>query len=1009
MSDVKHILLNNNDLFRSIPESSMNMLITKSELVFYQLGDDIVKTGENVQAFYIIVEGKARRKKELASGKSVTLEILKRNDHFGEEPLMDVCTARSTIRAASSLSVLKLPAIEFLKLVDEYPELGKYFKSCIQWQKDFRFLRSLDIFSNLKLSESKYILSALEKIQYRDDEFLFRENELSIALYVIVEGSICLLKEDIENTIVADLRSGDICGEAILLDNQFQFTSAVVKKNSIIWRLDRKACGAAINNNNFIRCIHKIDRNRKIQQQTIIDSKNAVKIKKHENQTIIFKKTKLRKGFLARHIFYCSVNTHLLEGIGCIGTINRFYDQRKDLRSVAKKQLLSDKPDTLTSVSLKAESLGYLTRLLFLDEKLLNRVPFPAIVENEGHLSVLLSISRYHLNIVNSLTGVERISKKQFVRTWDGKALVVNYVPNFGQVGDKTYKIFQQFLPIARPYRYLLVWLGIISLFLQLLGLIEPLFSQIIIDKVLVHDDKSILLLMLIGIFLLTIFKLTSSALRELIIAHVLKKTSVSLLVRFLKHILSLPERIFSKWQVGDFTVRFQENERLLQFVAQSGFKVIIDSLTILVYLVVLLSKNIQLTGITFVFVLAYSLVLIISTPLLRKNDRQVFDRIKLVESHLIETISSIETVKALATENLFFKQGVKLIADAHSTSFKGALIAFNIGLASNFINQISVVVTLGYGAKLTLDGTLTAGELIAFNAILGLLLTSLQSLIGVWDELQRIRISFERINDVLVLPPETQNPTAIMPRLKGYIRLENVCFRYENCDQNILCNINLEVFPGQTIAIVGRSGSGKTTLAKLLSKLLHPTSGKIFIDDINIGDMELSSYRTQLGVVEQNLFLFNGTIRENITKANPFCSYETVVKAAQLSGADEFIEKLPLKYNTQIGERGISLSGGQRQRLVIARALLNNPRILILDEPTASLDSESERIFLKNMEQQMTGRTTFVIAHRASTVRNADKIIVIDKGCIVETGSHKQLLANNGLYSHLHIKTDCK
>ena len=243
------------------------------------------------------------------------------------------------------------------------------------------------------------------------------------------------------------------------------------------------------------------------------------------------------------------------------------------------------------------------------------------------------------------------------------------------------------------------------------------------------------------------------------------------------------------------------------------------------------------------------------------------------------------------------------------------------------------------------------------------------------------------------------------MPIISGCVSLKNVCFRYERGEEDVLCDINLEVLPGQKIAIVGRSGSGKTTLAKLLGKLLQPTSGKMYIDNIDISNIELSSYRHQLGVVEQHPFLFNGTIRENIAKADTTADLASVMAAAKLAGASEFIEKLPMDYDTQIGERGITLSGGQRQRLAIARALLTNPRILILDEPTASLDSESERIIQQNLEQQMASRTAFIFAHRLSTVRNADLIVVLDQGKIVERGTHPQLLAQAGLYSSLYTR----
>ena len=347
----------------------------------------------------------------------------------------------------------------------------------------------------------------------------------------------------------------------------------------------------------------------------------------------------------------------------------------------------------------------------------------------------------------------------------------------------------------------------------------------------------------------------------------------------------------------------------------------------------------------------------------------------------------------------------------SHKAVFKGALLSFNIELISSLITELSTICILGYGALLVLpspvtgQAELTVGELVAFNAMLGILMSSLESLIGVWDEIQKIRISLEKINDVLVLPTEKQDPTAIMPEIIGKVKLENVYFRYENSDKDVLKDVDLEILAGEKIAIVGKSGSGKSTLVNLLCKLLNPTQGKIYIDDIDISNIELSSYRRQLGVVEQQPFLFNGTMRVNIAKADPTATLERVANAAKLAGADKFIESYPLEYNTQIGERGITLSGGQKQRLAIARALLTDPRILILDEPTASLDSDSERLILENLNKQTTDRTCFIVAHRLSTVLHADRIIVMDDGQIVETGTHSQLIAQGGLYAKLYQK----
>lgn len=1004
IGDMTQLLLQNR-LFDSLPPSTINAIAKKFSIVSCQLGDTVIGAGEPGEAFYIIADGKARMVAYTTDNKPITLAILTKEDSFGEQPLLCGHPSATTVRAADNLTLLKLAACDFDWLVKKSPHFRKDLEAQVLQQTEFKFLRSLNFFSHLSLPDIQKLLQEILTIHLKSGEFLFHEDAVADAAYIIHTGSIRLIKESVENTTLAILNTGDICGEAALLHSSLQPTGAVATENTVVWRLSQVVFSQLTANPKVYECLAQLTKNRSLQQQAILASRDKHKAPKL-TPILQFRRVKVGTGLFARRHPFVQVETPLLAGIACLALIDCFYQRQSNLQPTIEQQILGDRPDTLITLSRKAEAQGYLTRLLYLNEQRLAMPTFPAIVEDkDGQLTVILSVVHTHVTLANPLTGIHKIPRQQFVESWNGRVLSITYVPNFGNLGNKTHEIFKQFLPMLRPYWGLLAWVGIISLVLQLLGLIAPLFAQITIDKVLAYGNYSLLHLMLLGMLFVTGAQLASSALREVLLAHALKRINLSLTIQFFNHILSLPPQILSQWRVGDFTVRFAENEKLLKLVSQSGFKIIVDSLTILFYLFVLLSQNAKLTSVALLFVAAYGLVLVISSPLLRANDQQVFARRQAVESHLIEAISGIETIKAIATESIFFEQGVSLMGKALSAEFKGALLAFNIGLISNLINQVSTVAILGYGAKLTINGELTAGELVAFNFMLGLLLTPLQSLIGVWDELQEIRISFERLNDVLVLPSEHQDHTVVIPKISGYVSLKNACFRYDGGEQDVLCDINLEVLPGQKIAIVGRSGSGKTTLAKLLSKLLQPTSGKSFIDNIDISNIELSSYRRQLGVVEQHPFLFNGTIRENIAKADPTADLESVVAAAKLAGAHEFIEKLPMDYDTQIGERGITLSGGQRQRLAIARALLTNPRILILDEPTASLDSESERIIQQNLEQQIADRTTFIFAHRLSTVRNADLIVVLERGKIVESGTHAQLLAQGGLYSYLYTR----
>jgi ATP-binding cassette subfamily B protein len=339
------------------------------------------------------------------------------------------------------------------------------------------------------------------------------------------------------------------------------------------------------------------------------------------------------------------------------------------------------------------------------------------------------------------------------------------------------------------------------------------------------------------------------------------------------------------------------------------------------------------------------------------------------------------------------------------NAQFKGQKLANNLQGASSTINLIGSTLLLWYGATLVIQDQLSIGQFVAFNMMIGNVITPVLSLVGLWDEFQEVLVSVERLDDIFSAEPEesVEKPLIALPRIQGEVCFENVTFRYQADDsRNILQNISFTAQAGDTIALVGRSGSGKTTLANLLQGLYQPTTGHIAIDQTDLHHVSPLSLRQQLGIVPQECFLFSGTILDNITLYRPQYSLEDVLQVAKLAEAHAFIQTLPLGYQTKVGERGTLLSGGQRQRIAIARALLSNPRILILDEATSSLDTESERRFQKNLQQISRDRTTFIIAHRLSTVRNADCIIVLDRGVIAEQGTHEQLIAKSGLYAQL-------
>lgn len=997
--------LKKNSLFSRLPDSFFERIEDNFTRSSFKIGQIILKSGEAGDGLYVIYSGKARVVDDSREGKPVTLAVLLKGDNFGERSLLYGEPAISTVRAAGNLVLLKLSRDDFDALAEEFPEFRSRIIDHINRYTEYNFLKSLKILSDLTPKETQSLIESMDAVHLEKDEFLFHEGDKGDAAYIIRNGRIRVIKESAGDTLLAVLKPGDLIGEMSLLHSQPRTAGAAAAEKAEILRLHHDIFQEILGKSkNAPELLSKQVGNRLLQQEAFTQQREDTERERDALPELTVRMIHFGDGRLSGRYPLASADTPVLSGVACTAMISRYFNQEIDLRSLVEQQVLNDKPDTLLTLDRKLEEQGFITRMLTLNEALLSAPAFPAVVESAGgQLSVIYAVSKDYVVCGNPLGGIEKISRQEFNRTWSHKLLTVAYVPDFGSAGKMDTGLIKRFFPMVRPYLKLLVSILCISLVIQVFGLAAPFFSKVLIDNVLVHGDYSLFMLMLLGMLFVTGFQLISGTLREFLIAHTLKRISVTLLLRFFKHILALPKKLFSGMDAGDYTQRFQENENFLQLISQSGFKIIVDSLTILVYLVVLLTMNPKLTGISMIFMLFYAVTIIISTPMLRANDRKVFRNRSETQTFLIENVVGIETVKSLAAEKTFFNEGLKKLISTKRAEFEGGKLSFNIDLLSNLFSQANTVAILGFGAVFALKGSMTTGDLVAFMGMIGMFFTPLMGLIGVWDEIQQIHISFERINDVLKLAPERKGDASPMPPITGNVRFENVCFSYHENGDPVLSDINLDVKAGQKVALVGRSGSGKTSLVNLLIKLYEPGSGAIYIDNRDIATVEPSSLRRRIGVVEQSPYLFSGSIRENIARADLDASLEKVVAAAMLSGAHEFIKELPMGYDTQIGERGITLSGGQRQRLIIARAILNNPNVIILDEATASLDSESEQIIQKNLDELMADRTTFVIAHRLSTVRNADQILVLDQGCIVESGKHEELMDLKGIYYYLN------
>jgi subfamily B ATP-binding cassette protein HlyB/CyaB len=648
--------------------------------------------------------------------------------------------------------------------------------------------------------------------------------------------------------------------------------------------------------------------------------------------------------------------------------------------------------------------LGLKARSVATKWERLAKTPLPAIVENRD--GTFLVASRFFDGKLLAQRPTEPrgrlFERGEFEGSWSGRLVLLGRSALLAGLPD----VFdlRWFVAAVRRYRRIIGEVLVASFFLQLLGLVSPLFFQVVVDKVLVHRSLSTLDVLMIGLAIVSLFEVILGGLRTFVFSQTTNKIDVELGARLFDHLLALPMAYFANRRVGDSVARVRELENIRNFITGSALTLTIDLLFTFVFFGVMFLYSATLTFIVLGSLPFYVLISVLVTPIFRRRLNEKFNRGADNQSFLVESVTAAETLKAMAVEPQMQRRWEEQLAGYVRASFRTQTLG-NIGSQSvQFINKMTIVLTLYFGAKAVIAGDLTVGELVAFNMLAARVAQPVLRIAQLWQEFQQTRISVARLGDILNTPREVARRGAgSLPPIKGTIRYEHVTFRYLLDGPAVLSDISLDIPAGQMIGIVGPSGSGKSTLAKLVQRLYTPESGRVLVDGIDLAMVDTIWLRRQIGVVLQQNVLFNCSVRENIALADPGMPLQQVIGAATLAGAHEFILELPYAYDTVIGERGASLSGGQSQRIAIARALISNPRILIFDEATSALDYESERIIQENMRRIAAGRTVLVIAHRLSTVRGADRIITLDRGRLVEEGTHEELLHRGGRYATLH------
>lgn len=697
-------------------------------------------------------------------------------------------------------------------------------------------------------------------------------------------------------------------------------------------------------------------------------------------------------------------------GAACLATICKQYGLKTPISKIREVAGTDMNGTSAYGIIKAAEKLGFTAKGVKASkpEDIFSEFPKPSIahVIIDGsllHYVVIHKVTKEEILIADPGKGIVKYTPEEFFKIWTGVLIVMVPAPTF-EKGDETKGLFQRFWGLIKVQKNLLVNIFISSILITLLGIIGSFYFKFLLDDILPNNLNKSLLVISLAMIGLSIFKIITEFFRSLLLIHMSQNIDIPLLLGYYNHVIDLPMNFFGTRKVGEIISRFNDAGKIRDAISSATLTLMIDTLMAVVGGVILYMQSSKLFWFCFIPIVFYLALVFIFKKSLEDVNRDVMEDNAKLTSYLVESIEGIETVKAFNGERKVNLETEKKFIKFIKSVFKYGYVNNLQGSLKNTVKGIFGIFILWIGAYLALKGDITVGTLISFNALLAYFIEPIERMINLQPQLQSAMVAADRLGEILDLELEKSkdedkkiNPNTLL----GNINFKNIDFRY-GTRQLVLKNINMDIKPGEKIALVGESGSGKTTIAKLLMSFYNTEKGEIIINNYNIKDINKEALRDKMSYISQDSFFFSGSIKENLQFANEDATYEEIIEVCKQAQIHDFINSLPLRYETPLEEKGTNLSGGQRQRLAIARALIKKPEILIMDEATSNLDSITEKAIEKTIEECTKNVTTIIIAHRLSTIMRCDRIYVMDKGEVIEEGNHEDLLKKQGYYYRL-------
>ena len=932
----------------------------------YSIGEEVFNPEIPINKVSIILSGSIRQIKRDSTKNTNIYKYLKNDFLFIPELIYSLKNSFYYI-AANDLQLISIEKEKFLSLINENNEFRKWIDNQIFKNEKILILQKLlkEEFNN-NLDKEQLLNNLSENVMLVDEKILKDIQDKKIEskhfeIYSISKSSQFDYLEKIAFEKILGLDFSEL-KKLVIIDNKFM--KLKTEKNKI----------------------PKLDKISTVGEESIDESKKELN----------YEDIKIRKNVLNK-------KENVLE---CFRILSKLIDINYRVDPISNYLEFLDKNKKKYAFINYAEiayGLGLDVSYGELSISQVLTVKTPSLIIYKNDLALVVKANREKLTLIYPPDGLITLDKNDLEKINYGKFNIINISKN--RLTQENKFSISWFIPILKQYKTTLFQILLSGLVVQIFALSNPLLIQVIIDKVISQRSLDTLQVLGFALLLITVIEAILSSIKSFVLSETTNRIDQKLGIKIIDHLFRLPLEYFDRRSIGELSNRVAELEKIRNFLTSQGINTFLDALFSLVYIFVLFLYSVKLTLIALSVIPIQILITYYGSPLFKKQYRKAAIDNSNTQSYLVEVLSGIQTVKTQNAETSSRWKWQNYYSKFIKSTYKKTITAVSLNQLTQALQKISQLIVLWYGAIMVLSGEFTLGQLIAFRIISGYVTQPILRLSTIWQQYQEIKISFERLGDIVNTPKENESKELgkiQLPIVEGNIFFDNVSFKFIGDSKTALNKINCQLDKNSFIGIVGKSGSGKSTFCKLISRLYVPNEGSIFIDKYDIQKVEISSIRRQLGIVSQDPLLFAGTIRDNISFGDESFSDKEIVEVSKICCAHEFIMELPLGYNTKISEKGSTLSGGQRQRIALVRALLKKPKIIILDEATSALDIETEQIFVKNLLNKFKNSTIIMITHRLSNVINADKILVFEKGNLSEQGDHEILLKNKSVYYSL-------